>query len=728
MDTEHYSQMWSSDPNSTKFQSWHLNSPNNNPDQSDEEKVLKELGKIVGAAKRRAPVIIGVAMAVTALLLYRLNQRPPVFKGVFQLLVEPVSSSENRLQSLLTQTEGSQRETINTKDFTLDYGTQIRVLQSPKVRGPITAKILEQYPKFNPDKIKVKRPFNESEGTRILEVSYSGSSEEEVEFVLNQFADGYLKYSLEDRQTNLTQAITFIEKQIPQLQERVDDLQEQKKMLRQRYDLMVPEFHSNKLVDQLRAVEMRRLDNNARLAEARLRYATVNNLFQEENYAAVLGEGAGMYGPLISQKHKIDVEVLDAAARMQEEHPTLKALREKQQQLQIPVRREAETILQKVKSELRALEDNDRILAETERRLKQQLQVLPAVARQYDDLQRELQIATESLNKNVAKLDGLRIDAAQQDVPWDLIAPPIAVQAPKAGRKTQLLTAIVGLVLGIGVGTLLEILNNVFHKPEEIEEDTRLPLLGVIPYSKKLKKLERQEATKPKKLIPIAVGSASSQTDSGTFTIANRVPAEHYHTSDKVLEAFRSLYAKIRLLSPDLAIHSLVIGAATPGEGKSTIAVHLAKTAAAIGQRVLLVDANMRSPQIHTKLRLPNLCGLSEAIASDISLNDAIQAAEDDNLFVLTAGSLPQDPIKLLSSKKMHSLMEQFQDFFDLVIYDTPPLVGLADGNILAAQTDGLVMVVKLDKTDRATVMKALDSFKMSGSAVLGVVANGVKG
>ncbi|WP_254563576.1 polysaccharide biosynthesis tyrosine autokinase [Oscillatoria sp. HE19RPO] len=725
MNRENYSSVRSSNPNEKiprSFPSPYGMQPLG--ERSDEEKVLREISKILAAAKRRALVIIGVAILVTTAMYYQKDQKPASYKGGFQLLVEPVSSAENRLQSILSQTEGSQRETINTRDFSLDYGTQIRVLKSPKVMFPITQKIQERYPKFTPDKIKIDRPFDESEGTRILDISYAGSTAEEVEFVLNVVAEAYLKYSLEDRQTNLSQGIMFIENQVPQMRERVDIIQEEIKNLREQYDLMIPEFHSNKLVDQLRAVEMRRIEIQLNLSDTRSLYQTIRTLFEAGDYAAVLGESGGTYGPLISQIHKLDSDVTAAASRMQEEHPTLRSLREQKQNLEAPVRQEAQSILSKLEGRLQGLQENEEILLQNERRLKQQLDLLPAVASNYDRLQRELQIANETLNKNLIKLDGLRLDAAQQKVPWDLIAPPTSLRVPTTNRKAIILTAVLGLILGMGVAFVLEILNNVFHNPDDIEEDTRLPLLGVIPFSNKLKKLKDSTAGKPKKLLPVASGSLGSQTSLDNLRLANSSHIQPSETSPLV-EAFRSLYTNIRLLNADTPLHSMVISAATPGEGKSTVAVHLAQTAAAIGQRVLLVDADMRSPKIHLKLNLPNLRGLSDTISTDMSLNDAIQRSPiDDNLFVLTSGPLTSDPIKLLSSKKMYSLMEQFQDFFDLVIYDTPPLVGVADSCLLAAQTDGLVMVVKVDKTDRTMVLKALDGLKISGSSVLGVVAN----
>jgi capsular exopolysaccharide synthesis family protein len=148
-----------------------------------------------------------------------------------------------------------------------------------------------------------------------------------------------------------------------------------------------------------------------------------------------------------------------------------------------------------------------------------------------------------------------------------------------------------------------------------------------------------------------------------------------------------------------------------------------------MGQRVLLVDADLRRPQVHKILGLENEFGLSNVIATGVTAKQVIQRLPMwDHLYVLTAGQMPPDPTRLLCSKKMQYLMEQFHAVFDLVIYDTPPVLGLADGRLLSAHTDGVVMVAGLGKTDRSVLMEALDGMKVSSTTVLGIVANGVKG
>jgi capsular exopolysaccharide synthesis family protein len=232
-------------------------------------------------------------------------------------------------------------------------------------------------------------------------------------------------------------------------------------------------------------------------------------------------------------------------------------------------------------------------------------------------------------------------------------------------------------------------------------------------------KSRRGESVSPK------FTSVSSTTNSESL---KRIIVSSNSEDFSMIEAFHYLYTNIQFLNAEHPINSITITSTIKGEGKSTVAVYLAKTAAAVGKRVLLVDANMRFPQLHTYLGLSNKKGLSNTLSSDLSLNEVIQRLpEDENLFVLTAGSVPPDPITLLSSKKMHYLREQFLALFDLVIYDTPPLNRVADGHLLASQTDGTVLIVKIEKTDRGQVTKALDQLNVADFKVLGVVANGVK-
>ncbi len=255
-----------------------------------------------------------------------------------------------------------------------------------------------------------------------------------------------------------------------------------------------------------------------------------------------------------------------------------------------------------------------------------------------------------------------------------------------------------------------------FHSPDDLKELTKLPLLGMIPFHKNLKDI-----------TPVTNTDVGTQTDDGNLVFRNITNAQGY-SYFPFLEAFRSLYTNIGFLGSDTPIHSLVVSSAVRAEGKSTVSLNLAHAAAAMGQRVLLVDADLRLPQMHTLLGLPNEQGLSNVISTNLPVLEVIQRSPLwDNLFVLTSGQIPPNPTKLLSSKKMQNIMAQLRQNFDLVIYDTPPFLGLADSSLLATYTAGIVLVVRMGKTDRSILKQALDRLKLSRAALLGTVCNGIK-
>lgn len=712
----------------------------------DEETML-DLGWIFAVFRRRAPVMILLAIALIGIfggLIVRSAKRVvPVYQGSFTLLVEPISAEARLAQQYVTaQPSGAELSKIRVEDTTLlDYETQIRVLKSPKLINKVVENVRKEYPETSYDSIydrlNISRVTFKKDGklagTKILIITYKGLDANKVEAVLEELKEVYLKYSLESRLIKINQGIEFIEKLIPQLNNNVELLEKRIQGLREEYDFFEPKVTANMLYDQKLGLERKQFDLESELSQIRELYSHLQREIIKGNHLSVLGESLGLNETLIIEIQKLEGQIALESTIFLEDSVPIRNLRRKRESLMAIAERQSQAVAEKLGGQIKQLEAQQKTIAEQRSMLERKIQELPNVTREYNQLQLELAVATDSLTEFLTKLEALKLDAAQQREPWELIKPP-EIPRDSSGKpisvtvtetKRQIATAaILSILVSIAAGFFVEVLITVFHTPEELKAATKLPLLGVIPFAKELKKTVKPSHKKT--AVAALPGLGPIAGESLVFGIQGK-KARSYNASP-LLEAFRSLYTNIRLLSYDGSIHSLVIGSTATGDGKSTVAMHLAQTAATIGQRVLLVDADLRSPKLHQKLDIPNLRGLSDVIGTDLSLNDAIQRSpQDDNLFVLTSGPLPDDPIKLLSSKKMYSLMEQFQDFFDLVIYDTPPLVGLADGNFLAAQTDGIVLVTRLAKTDRSLVQKSLEGLKISGAKVLGVVANGLK-
>ncbi|MEG4170881.1 MULTISPECIES: polysaccharide biosynthesis tyrosine autokinase [unclassified Microcoleus] len=467
-------------------------------------------------------------------------------------------------------------------------------------------------------------------------------------------------------------------------------------------------------------------------------YPSYEKLLNENNPQGLLMTQGQAYAGILGQIQRIDSELSLKLAQYREDSLPVLALRKSLEELILTATQQArEVVMGNLETQIKEVEARDREMTALQNALNQNIRNFSVTTRQYDNLQRELQVVTKSLSDFLAKREALRIDAAQQQIPWVQINPP-EIPLDKFGnpitatvkqtKKQLVLAVILSSLLGIAVGLLVEVLNTVFHTPESLIIATRLPILGVIPFTKKV---QRRPSARQRKLTSARSNSRVEVVEPVEPRDTGSMSGEPSILSDldyQFLEAFRSLYTNIHLLSAGTAIRSLLVGSAVAGDGKSTVALHLAATAAAVGQRVLLVDADLRCPQLHAKLGLPNVRGQGDAISTDLSLNDAIQRAPNqENLFVLTAAQIPPDPIKLLSSKKMQYLMEQFQAFFDLVIYDSPPVAGLADTHSIADRTDATIMVVQIGQTDRSQVSKVREKLKISGASVLGIVANGCK-
>jgi len=424
----------------------------------------------------------------------------------------------------------------------------------------------------------------------------------------------------------------------------------------------------------------------------------------------------------VARLRDVDSQIATELSRYRENSPTIELLRQKRANLLPVLQQEAKRVLGiklvEVANQISGLEVRAAKIAQAESSLNQQIKQLPNRARQYTDLQRELKVATQSLNQFLEKRESLQIENAQKQIPWQMLSTPQLPQIPISPnvQRNLILGVITGILAGMAAALMVERLDNVFHSPEDLKELTKLPLLGMIPFHKNLNQLP-----------PVAETNVEPQADGGNLVFRNISNAQGY-SYFPFLEAFRSLHTNIGFLGSDTPIHSLVISSSLHAEGKSTVSLNLAQAAAAMGQRVLLVDADLRLPQVHNLLRLPNEQGLSNVISTNLPVLEVIQRAPSwDNLFVLTSGQIPPDPTKLLSSKKMQNIMQQLRQNFDLVIYDTPPLLGLADSSLLAAYTAGIVLVVKMGKTDRSLVAQSLDRLRMSRAPILGTVCNGVK-
>ena len=280
----------------------------------------------------------------------------------------------------------------------------------------------------------------------------------------------------------------------------------------------------------------------------------------------------------------------------------------------------------------------------------------------------------------------------------------VAVPVAPAGQTNLLLGAILGLILGIGAAFFLEYLDRTVRTSAEVEMLLSIPVLGVIP-----------------RLRKISLDSEAGDGDSDLPLLVALDPL------DPAAEAYRTLRMNLMFMSTeDKPIQTLLFSSPGPNEGKSTTSINVAVMLAQQGQRVLLMDADVRRPALHRAMDVLREPGLTNLLIGDATIREAVRPNVLPNLDVLPSGPFPPNPSELLNSKKMQELLRELEGTYKHIIIDSPPILAVTDSAILATHTDGMVLVLRSGETEQRAAERAIDQVRRVGVRVFGAVLNEV--
>jgi len=277
---------------------------------------------------------------------------------------------------------------------------------------------------------------------------------------------------------------------------------------------------------------------------------------------------------------------------------------------------------------------------------------------------------------------------------FDPASTPTQPISPRV-RTTVLMAAAIGLVLAAGSALLIEFLDDTVKTSEDVERAVHLPTLGNI-----VRLQDRKET--------------------------NDLVTAHEPLSPAT-EAYRTVRTNVRVSSVDEPLRTLLVTSPNPSDGKTTLVANLGVVMAQAGNRVVLVDADLRRSTLHKHFGLPNREGLTNALLEDEAAPDGwLRETEIENLRVLTSGALPPNPSELLGSKKMRQLIERLLDEVDVILFDSPPTLLVTDASVLAMETDGVLLVAEAGRTRRTAAQQTVEQLQQLGANIIGVVLNGV--
>jgi len=533
--------------------------------------------------------------------------------------------------------------------------------------------------------------------SRLVEVSFRSQDPVLATKVANAIAQTYIEQNLDFRFTASRDASEWLGQQLAEQRQQVEAAETALQQYRERNDALSVEDRQNIVVQKL-------ADLNSAVTKAKtdrlLKESMYRQLAAIEHDPAALDTFPAILANQFIQQQKTELASLQRqraqlAEKLGERHPEMLRIQSAIQASQMKLEGEIAKVVQGVRTEYQAARAQEQSLASALDAQKGEALLMNRKAIDYGVLERDvesskqiyqslLQRAKETGVSGALKTSNIRVvDAA--DVSNEPVSPR---------RMLNLLIGLLGGALcGIGVAFFFEYMDDRIKSPEELESQLGLPSVG---------------------LIPRLTGKAASEP-----LINNGVPANFS-------EAFRGLRTNVMFSFAEQGARSIVVTSTGPGEGKTTVACNLAMGMAMAGQRVLLIDADMRRPRVHEALKVQREPGLSNLLVGAAKANEVMRTTTVPNLYVLPAGTTPPNPAELLGSKRFADLLQSLRDHFDLVVIDTPPVMAVTDAAVIGYRATGVLFVAAADVTNRHAAQTALDQLEHARVRFLGAVLNRV--
>jgi capsular exopolysaccharide synthesis family protein len=712
-----------------------------------------DLQKYWLSLKRHWPAAVAVFGPVTALSVGMAFLQKPEYEAQGKILLKI-----NRTPSLtgVGAEFGELDRPLADKGNPLN--TEVEIIHSiPLVEQTITALNLKNENGIPPKPqtlIKKQLDVKNIGTTNILQVSYKSSDPKEAEAVVNKLMNLYIERNVLNNKAEAVTAAKFIAQQLPTAEASVSQAEAALRQFKEKNQVVALDEEAKSAVEIIKELETQINQTQADLADTTTQSATlqkkVGMTSQEAIAINTLNQSPGVQ-KLLEEFQQLESQLAVQQNRFLDESPTIIDLKEKRATLKALLQQRIEQTLGENRTAVKALlqkhieqrlgehkqvsnEDlqnlqigdskqkliDDFSKSEMERlslvsRLeelhnarsayKKRVSILPKLEKEQRELQRKLEAAQSTYQTLLKKLQEIRV-AENQKVGNASILENALVPEDASIRK-QIVTVVLGVLLGIFLTTaavvILEVRDTSIKTLKETKELFGYTLLGTIPYfgKKVTQRRKEQEWTIPE--VPVRDTPRSPLS-----------------------EAYRMLQANLKFTSSDKAPKVIVVTSSIPKEGKSTISANLAAATAELGRRVLLVDADMRHPMQHHIWRLNNVAGLSNVLVDQVEFETTVAAGVMANLDILTAGVIPPNPMALLDSKRMASLIEYFGENYDLVIIDTPPLKNAADALTLGQMTDGVLFVAQPRVLNSSSAEASRELLERFGQKVLGLVVNGL--
>jgi capsular exopolysaccharide synthesis family protein len=568
--------------------------------------------------------------------------------------------------------------------------------------------------------------------TNVLDLAVTWSNPQMSATVANAFAGAFVDHERSLVGTQADDAIKTLTTQLPAAQNRAATAEAALTQFQSKNDMADLQTQTQNVMNAAAALDAK---VNATEVDRGQAAAQLSSISSQLNHIGptVNGQTTVQPNPVLSQLQQqlaqATVQLQVAEQQYTDQHPTVIGLKRQQAELQREIAQTAATVIaqsntmpnpvfvqlnqQAASSRAQVASDSAQLgqLNRQRAQMQPQLAALPGKATTLLALQRDAKLADDVVTALQQKLNDANISKATALSDVTVTAPASANEASQ--RPDLMLNLVIGafssLVLGVVVTLLVFVFDRRIRDESQIEDELDLPVLASVPQLGALQRLPGSG------ILPSA-------------HLANDEADEPWLRSF-VIESFLQLVTSLRYsATADKRMRCITVTSPSQGDGKSTIALNTAITMAHIEPRVLLIDADLRRPSLHSKLNRELGFGLSDVLVGTSELREVVMTTEHEGLDLLTSGTRTPNSVKLIQSRRFDELLEELLQTYQTVIIDAPALMPVVDAAILAAKADGTVLVVSIDSTDSHDVRRSLAKLHSMGVGnVIGTVANRVK-
>jgi polysaccharide biosynthesis transport protein len=659
---------------------------------------------------KRRWAILAVFICVVAITAIKTFTAVPIYKATVQILIE------RQTPRVLLDQQNSAPYDYNSEEF---YQTQYKLLESRALakkvvdklqlkNNPAYAAIFQKLPPNADEALKQKAeedlidviaggievsPIRQSS---IVNVSFSDPDPKFAAKAVNTTARCFIEQSLDLRFAASQEAANWLQQKVTEARKKLEESEAKLNEYKKAQNIVAVEDKETLTAQKLEQLNKDLMTAQTYRIKAETRYNEVN---QGKPIPQVLDNP--LIQTLKGQEANLIAKQSELSLKFGPDHPKMIQLNKELASIQEKIGSETSQVVQSIKNEYQMAKAQEDSLKAALQAQKESTQDLSNKNIQYRVLLRDVE-TNRAMYKNV--LNSLKTITTSENLPSTnirIVDPAMVPEAPFYPRKARnmLLASFIGMVLGVGLAFGLESLDTTLKTPEEVEGWLEIPNLAMIPH------LKGSGSSNPGKEVPELVVHKGSQP------LAS--------------EAYRGLRTSILFSSPDHAPRVLLITSSLPLEGKTLTAANLATAMAKAEPPVLLVDADLRRPTLHSLFQIPREPGLTNFLVGEVNELPLVETGVP-NLLVVPAGKIPPNPSELLHSARMQEFLGLALEKFGRVVIDSPPLMSVTDAAILGTMAEGVLLVVKAEAVPRKAAIQARDDLLEVKAPLLGAVLNNI--